>query len=1501
MGLALVCMGCATSGWVIAAKHFDFGMTKRDEFLAATIRTLANRAGHRCSNPECPRPTSGPALAEDKSVNVGQAAHITAAAPGGKRYDASLTPKERRAASNAIWLCQLCAKLIDTDEAHFTVELLRKWKHDAEERAFRDIATTEPGAYRRPAVMVELDDGDRAFLISLALPQEDQLDAVLARMLPAARRDIATFRNTKEWPSHAIALNLTLRGSGGSAHAVTIEGLANGIGTAETLNIVAPPGTGKTTTLVQLAETLVEAGEVVAGFVPLGEWSDRRQDFFTFLTRRNAFGSFRAQHFMQLAYHGRFALVLDGWNELDPAARVAATRLLKALRRDYPLLGSVIGTRRHLLPIFGAVVEVEPLSENQQLELARALRGQEGEALVDQAWRTPGVRDLVTIPLYLTALLRSTPGARFPQTKEEVLRLFVTQHEEEPEKAAILQKELFGFHSDMLTGLGVEANRAANTVLADTSANRVIANIGAQLAAAGQFTNPPQPAAAIEVLVSSHLLIRASSGGISFQHHQFQEWYASLDVGRIMREAANGNAEARTKLRANILNWPAWEESVLFACERLSRENAGGAQAVATAIRETLGIDPMLAAEMIFRSAPEVWTLTGAETTAFAARWHTAGKVDRAARFLMTTGRPEFAPQIWPLVSNPDNQIYLAALRSPQRFRPSVLGDDAEQKLAALPVETRKHVVAEIAGHSGFDGMELAIRVAKADPSADAVLEVLQALQFRRADRMVTEILQTASDEVWQLVSRAGYPNELADPEQNKKLDELRRTQIETETDPVNSLRSLAARQVKDAETETRIEELIASTGFPARNDQAAHVLQEAQAAYPGPVRKGLQRRIATRLELPFRAREFLTGGDALDEGPVVEALLDAGAPELVTRAGFVVVGPKTVGAVIDRLFELHEAYHRDRDAWGGAGHQAEREELGRLRTAIEASREDSFLTALLERAQTDDPARIEFLADLLRWHGRPERAEEPSSVGDELRSAVAKTLQRWMNALLESQQANRHQLAAVSRAMTRFPDPQFVPGLCQMLERDLADWARAREERAKAPHRGPISTDVTHDHTLGYRSALVAIGNDAVVAALKEYLPDPRFGVQAAGALLEIWNRDHPLGKAPIAAFGQDYSRAKLLERQRREAPATLATCDYAEAIFEVARSVGTNTADSRTQQHAIVLAVMGLGMPHGSKRAEIDALLALPVPYAGKQRLLIASAMAGEVLRSDILIAGLEELLEAGKTQSWRLAENHGELMNWVELFAFSDHPEAVIGVLDRLPQQYGYPSSLDRLLSALAKSPHEGALDVLQALARRDPRLLARHDWAQAVIKLGTEKSGQTLLRLVCDGELGNAGGVDSFHLSRQLAHLGEEFPSLKEEMLQRYQRLNRGRAKSIIESALIELADPPVIRALLRGYAADHQPYDGGLSHALRSAALGRRPVEGWNANAYEEFSVSLAKFRRELFGVALANDAQSRLAESCLVEIEELRDEHGRIDDEPRHPDISSDQPWPIIR
>src|SRR5688572_9642977 len=112
-------------------------MSGRDEFPAKVRATLAQRAGHVCSNPDCRRPTAAPATDPSKSLNLGRAAHITAAASGGKRYDPSLTPDERKAIANGVWLCIECATRVDDDDVAYPVDLLRRWRADAEELARR--------------------------------------------------------------------------------------------------------------------------------------------------------------------------------------------------------------------------------------------------------------------------------------------------------------------------------------------------------------------------------------------------------------------------------------------------------------------------------------------------------------------------------------------------------------------------------------------------------------------------------------------------------------------------------------------------------------------------------------------------------------------------------------------------------------------------------------------------------------------------------------------------------------------------------------------------------------------------------------------------------------------------------------------------------------------------------------------------------------------------------------------------------------------------------------------------------------------------------------------------------------------------------------------------------------------------------------------------------------------------------------------------------------------
>jgi len=406
-----------------------------------------------------------------------------------------------------------------------------------------------------------------------------------------------------------------------------------------------------------------------------------------------------------------------------------------------------------------------------------------------------------------------------------------------------------------------------------------------------------------------------------------------------MREGAEGNVEARRALRGDILNWTPWEESILFACERLSREGAAGAQAVAAAVHDALTIDPMLAAEMIYRAVPEVWEHVKEKVIAFAGRWHEAAKVDRAARFMITSGQPEFAPYIWPLISSPDSQIYLYALRTARRFRPSVLGPDAQKRLSELSENSRRYVLAEIGRRSGFDGMELAAALAKTDPSPHVVVEIVQSLQFRRADRHVSEILRAASDDVWKLVAKKNYPDKLADTSLNTRLAKLRRAEIANDTDPILAIGILAEQKSDEHDAGERVEQLIQSSEFPVRNQHAGGAVRRAFETYPRQTAGALLNRVATGFELPYGAEEFLADAAPLDDGPIAAAAPDKTTPERVARAAFTLIGPKTVGMMMDQLCALDDEFEQKGQALG----EAAGKEYHRLIDAIIASRDAPF------------------------------------------------------------------------------------------------------------------------------------------------------------------------------------------------------------------------------------------------------------------------------------------------------------------------------------------------------------------------------------------------------------------------------------------------------------------------------------------------------------------------------------------------------------------------------
>jgi hypothetical protein len=149
----------------------------RDEFPEEVKRVIAHRANLVCSNPSCGTSTGGPQDDPSKALNLGVAAHITAASPGGPRYDPAFTIEQRKSAENGVWLCQNCAKLVDNDESRYPAKILGAWKLVREHSALNTIGQTahrpaETESQAKHRVILQWK-GQRVMLVKMATPRQE--------------------------------------------------------------------------------------------------------------------------------------------------------------------------------------------------------------------------------------------------------------------------------------------------------------------------------------------------------------------------------------------------------------------------------------------------------------------------------------------------------------------------------------------------------------------------------------------------------------------------------------------------------------------------------------------------------------------------------------------------------------------------------------------------------------------------------------------------------------------------------------------------------------------------------------------------------------------------------------------------------------------------------------------------------------------------------------------------------------------------------------------------------------------------------------------------------------------------------------------------------------------------------------------------------------------------------------------------------------------------------
>ena len=267
----------------------------RDEF-SQTIRVqIAKRAAWLCSFPSCRKFTVGATEDGNGEINIGTAAHICAAAPGGPRYDDKMSRDQRSSADNGIWLCRDHGKTIDSDLTQFTTPVLREMKRQAEQAAFWLVS--HGGTANTPAADFNL----------------------ATRLRDAVEKDLAVFRKTAKWPATVVPLRLEVDGFD-TPVSTDAETLARVVTSLDDLFLVAGPGMGKTTTVFQVAECLFN-NEGAPLVVLLNDWATEGTGVLESILKRPAFQGISEGDIRKAAAQPGVVLLRDGWNELEANAR----------------------------------------------------------------------------------------------------------------------------------------------------------------------------------------------------------------------------------------------------------------------------------------------------------------------------------------------------------------------------------------------------------------------------------------------------------------------------------------------------------------------------------------------------------------------------------------------------------------------------------------------------------------------------------------------------------------------------------------------------------------------------------------------------------------------------------------------------------------------------------------------------------------------------------------------------------------------------------------------------------------------------------------------------------------------------------------------------------------------------------------------------------------------------------------------------------------------------
>ena len=1240
-----------------------------------------------------------------------------------------------------------------------------------------------------------------------------------------------------------------------------------------TATVVGEPGSGKSQALHQAAVSLLAASDLIPIVRSFPALAQKQQSLLEQICNAPAFAALQPSDMVALARAGRLILLLDGWNELNAEQRDWAWTQLSDLQRDHPSAIIVVTSRSGTVAPFGneRMLEIQPFNRYRQFLAAERLAGADGHELLIRARAVPSLRPLLRTPIFLTTIIKDGVAGVLPTDREQVIARLIEQAGGSQLRRDRLRTALDGNHRAFLEAIAWALMQAGTTTLNEKAAKLTIAKLSQTLKAEGLLTKAVSPQDVLDLLIAHHFLVSQGSPDdllIAFQHQLIQEWFASLQLEHMILTQRRGRIDSTLLV---LLNAPFWSVAILLAIDRLQRQNPLPTDAMSAVIFASLGIEPFLAAEMLHRAGDWAGEFD-TEIADFAQRW-AASEPIRAARFMLATGRPQFATQLWQALR--DRKEIVFDLRSMTHGIPiSALKPGWDTEFPKLSNQARRTLLMDLVEQGAPASLDLVVRSAAKDPDAEVVSGLVDYLGFYEEHSHLERLLDQLPDAMWSKIVRGRIPDDVT-PAHDKKWNRFRRARFKHATgiEWIN-----LALEFECAPARAIVE---ATLDLKSDNHWSSGQLEERVfARFPDQFSEICTKRLLGGGTLPFRAEGYLTHVSRNKSNALIDLALTQdtgyGRVQLIAR----LLDRETIATLV-----------RDLLSAAGDREQSRSERNRRSRDILRHVDFTLLFSEVLAQAALTAGQGVALASLLANWRESEERSKILPLTGDD-RDQIIKRLGIWTQLALDDVDLPRYDIAELASLVGRIADNALLPLLLTLWNRDRSQQASQLNARNSHPHDG--RHDEAHmGYDMHYRDALINIGGDGVIAAMLDQIGNEPFehtAIIVLGQLLKV----EPDAEGPFGRSGKDIAvlRAHLADRS-----AGAASFVAAKILDRVDALMATGKLDAMAR--AIQLAAPATLLNYGDRRRSFLALLEAPLSAGSRSDLCKTLIQAGEMLPAHVVRAGLAQGIADHAKLKWASDNDEWRIKEWLRLIAYADNPLEALPDFSTLPVFAARSHQLYELIFALGFSPAPNAVKALSAILTFAPLELHGATWPQALAQIGSSEAANLLLDAICSSEDDDKKWRDTYSLRNALASLISQRGADRDKAFDLLATFANRYKKLVIVDAIVQTLDEvDALKLLSVAVTTSDADIGKALAQSLENAAVLRNPVEG-SSNTYELEAAPLTEFRRRVFALATDGGPNSAVAIKCLQAIDNLRDRHGKPISEPHHPDLANGNPWPI--